>query len=106
MKDKHVFNVPLTLMKGRRFLNQTETKMATMPEDLRYLYGIYFEDYLADVEICQEFTMKNRKLIAEVILGRCGLTAVDAFYTIHNYIDTDETEVKEESWGFNYDRRV
>ncbi len=28
--------------------------------------------------------------MAEIILQRCALTAVDAFHTIHNYIDTDE----------------
>ena len=74
----------------KELLHQKEVKEATMPEDLCYLYGKYFEDYLADVEICQQFAKRNRELIAEVILGRCGLTAVDAFHTIHNYIDTDE----------------
>ena len=62
----------------------------SIPEDLCYLYGKYFEDYLADVEICQQFAKRNRELIAEIILDRCGLTAVDAFHTIHNYIDTGE----------------
>ena len=62
----------------------------SIPEDLCYLYGKYFEDYLADVEICQQFAKRNRELIAEILLDRCGLTAVDAFHTIHNYIDTDE----------------
>ena len=28
--------------------------------------------------------------MAEVILERLGIAAVDAFHTIHNYIDTDE----------------
>ena len=74
----------------KELLHQKEVKEATMPEDLCYLYGKYFEDYLADVEICQQFAKRNRELIAEIILGRCGLTAVDAFHTIHNYIDTDE----------------
>ena len=62
----------------------------SVPEDLCYLYGKYFEDYLADVEICQQFAKRNREIIAEIILERCGLTAIDAFHTIHNYIDTDE----------------
>lgn len=63
---------------------------STIPEDLCYLYGTYFEDYLHDVEICQRFARRNREKIAEVILGRTGLTGKDAFHTIHNYIDTDE----------------
>ena len=62
----------------------------SIPEDLCYLHGKYFEDYLADVEICQKFAKRNRELIAEIILDRCGLTVIDAFHTIHNYIDTGE----------------
>ena len=62
----------------------------SIPEDLCYLHGKYFEDYLADIEICQQFAKRNRELIAEIILDKCGLTAVDAFHTIHNYIDTGE----------------
>ncbi|MBE5894198.1 MAG: RtcB family protein [Lachnospiraceae bacterium] len=62
----------------------------SIPEDLCYLHGTYLEDYLADVEVCQQFATKNRELIAKVIMDRCGFTALDAFHTIHNYIDTDE----------------
>ena len=63
---------------------------ATMPEDLCYLYGTYFEDYMHDVEICQRFAKKNREKIAEVLLSRTGMTGTDGFHTIHNYIDTEE----------------
>ena len=74
----------------KELFHQREVKETSMPEDLCYLYGKYFEDYLADVEICQQFAKRNREMIAEIILGICGLTAVDAFHTIHNYIDTGE----------------
>ena len=67
--------------------NQRET---TMPEDLCYLYGQFFDDYLHDVEICQRFARRNREKIAEVLLARTGMTGSEAFHTIHNYIDTDE----------------
>lgn len=63
---------------------------ATMPEDLCYLYGTFFEDYLADVEICQRFAKRNREKIAEIILTRTGMDGTDTFHTIHNYIDTEE----------------
>ena len=63
---------------------------ATMPEDLCYLYGTYFEDYLHDVELCQRFARRNREKIAEVLLARTGMTGTDGFHTIHNYIDTEE----------------
>lgn len=67
--------------------NQRET---TMPEDLCYLYGRFFEDYLHDVEICQRFATRNREKIAEILLDRTGMTGTDGFHTIHNYIDTNE----------------
>ena len=62
----------------------------SIPEDLCYVYGKYFDNYMADVAICQQFAKRNRELIADIILKRCGFTAVDAFHTIHNYIDTGE----------------
>ena len=67
-----------------------ESREATMPEDLCFVYGQYLEDYLHDVEICQRFARRNRELMAEIILQRLGIEAIDAFHTIHNYIDTDE----------------
>jgi len=67
-----------------------ETREATMPEDLCYLYGTYLDDYLHDVEICQRFATRNREKIAEILLQRIGVTGYEAFHTIHNYIDTKE----------------
>ena len=65
-------------------------KGLTMPEDLCFVYGSYLEDYLHDVEICQRFARQNRELMAKILLERSGLTAIEAFHTIHNYIDTEE----------------
>ena len=67
-----------------------ESREATIPEDLCFVYGQYLEDYLHDVEICQRFARRSRELMAEIILQRLGIEAVEAFHTIHNYIDTDE----------------
>ena len=70
--------------------NEYEAKNPDAPEDLCWLYGEYLMDYLHDVEICQRFARLNREKMAEIILERTGMTAEDAFHTIHNYIDTDE----------------
>ena len=67
-----------------------EHKDCLIPDDLCYLYGTYFEDYLYDVEICQRFARRNRERIAEVLLERTGMMGGEAFHTIHNYIDTEE----------------
>lgn len=69
-------------------------KELSIPEELCYLYGTYFEDYLHDVEICQKFAKRNREKIAEVLLNRAGLTAGNAFHTIHNYIDINEMIIR------------
>lgn len=60
------------------------------PNDLCFVYGKYFAHYLHDLEICQRFARLNRERMAEVLLKRTGLTAVESFHTVHNYINTDE----------------
>ena len=67
-----------------------QEKETTIPEDLCFVYGQYLDDYLHDVEICQRFARQNRELMAKILLERSGMTAVSAFHTIHNYIDTEE----------------
>ena len=67
-----------------------EKRNVTMPMDLCYLYGKFFEDYMHDVEICQRFAIRNREKIAEVLLTRTDMTGTEGFHTVHNYIDTKE----------------
>ena len=62
----------------------------TMPEDLCFVYGSYLEEYLHDVEVCQQFARRSRELMASILLERAGLTGLEGFHTVHNYIDTDE----------------
>ena len=65
-------------------------KKPTMPRELCYLYGEFMEDYLHDINICQQFAKRNREKMAEILLEKTGLTAIDTFQTIHNYIDVEE----------------
>lgn len=65
-------------------------KMPTLPRDLCFLYGSFMEDYIHDVDICQRFAERNRQKMAEIILERCGWSAVESFQTVHNYIDVNE----------------
>ena len=67
-----------------------EKENPSMPEDLCYLSGRYLEDYLHDIKICQNFAKKNREKMAEIILKKAKIKALEVFHTIHNYIDTDE----------------
>ena len=74
----------------KRLEREFETKEPTLPRDLCYLYDSFMEDYLYDVDICQKFAERNRAKMAEVILVKTGMVAVETFQTIHNYIDVKE----------------
>lgn len=63
---------------------------SNIPDNLCWLYGTYFDDYIHDMVICQEFALKNRELMSEIILDRIGITSKESFHTVHNYIDTNE----------------
>ena len=79
------------LQEALKELNRAfQAKAAEIPADLAFLFGSYLEDYLHDIEICQDFARRNREVIARVLLERTGLTAGAAFHTVHNYIDTEE----------------
>ena len=67
-----------------------KAKKPDVPEDICWLYGSFLEDYLHDVEICQHFARRNREKMAEIIEELYGLTALESFHTIHNYIDVSE----------------
>ena len=67
-----------------------KAKVSEIPDDICWLYGSFLDDYLHDVEVCQAFARRSREKMAEIILERTGMTAVEAFHTIHNYIDTNE----------------
>ena len=64
--------------------------VSDIPEDLCYLSGEAFQDYLHDVELCQHFAKRNREMMAKIIFEKCNLSGMDAFHTIHNYIDSGE----------------
>ena len=74
----------------RRMKAEYAAKTPDVPEDICWLYGSWMEDYLHDVEICQRFARRNREMMAEALLERTGMMALEAFHTIHNYIDTEE----------------
>lgn len=62
-------------------------KKPSINKDLAYLTGQYFESYMSDMEVMQRFAELNRRTMAQIILKEAGLSAVDSFETIHNYID-------------------
>ena len=74
----------------KQMAKEWEEKEPTMPRELCYLYGEFMEDYLHDINICQQFAKRNREKMAEILLEKTGLVAIETFQTIHNYIDVEE----------------
>lgn len=66
-------------------------KKPKVSKEMAYLEGKNLEDYLHDINIVQMFSNENRRAIAETILSKAGLTEVESFTTIHNYIDLDNS---------------
>lgn len=60
-----------------------------IPSYLAYLEGTHLKNYLHDVGIIQEYANKNRKIMANEIITRMGLSIEEEFTTCHNYIDLD-----------------
>lgn len=58
-----------------------------IPKELCYLTDKYREQYLHDMKICQEYAIKNRATIADIILSLMNLSSEFSFETIHNYIE-------------------
>jgi len=75
---------------GLRLLREEHrSREQEIPVQFAYVEGQNLKDYIHDMRIVQRFAAMNRQAIAQVILEGMGLTAVDQFSTIHNYIDTE-----------------
>jgi RNA-splicing ligase RtcB len=61
-----------------------------IPQDLAYVSGGLFGDYINDMQIVQFFAMLNRKAMMAEILSALAIpvdAVAERFTTIHNYID-------------------
>ena len=66
--------------------------ISDIPQDLAYVSGELFDDYLNDMKVTQYFALLNRKAMMDVIKKGLNIpmdAECEQFSTIHNYIDTD-----------------
>lgn len=61
-----------------------------VPNDLRWLTGEYFNEYLDDMKIVQMYANDNRHAMLRVICEEMGWKHKDEINTIHNCIDVDK----------------
>lgn len=72
-----------------RTVREAKRAVADFDKALAYVEGELFDDYIHDMKIVQEYAALNRKAMISEITDGLGLTVVDGFTTVHNYIDTD-----------------
>ena len=60
-----------------------------IPMELAYVSDSLFDDYIHDMAIIQRFAQLSRQAMMDVLLSGLGLTEVERFETIHNYIDME-----------------
>jgi len=71
--------------------------MPEYPRALCFLSGKYREDYLNDMNICQNYASLNRNTMADIILNKMFNTSLEnyeAFTTIHNYINFKDNIIR------------
>lgn len=68
-----------------------------IPKELCYLTGDDRENYLYDMDICQEFALQNRDMITRIILDKMGWEEIDHFHTVHNYINFNDNIIRKGS---------
>lgn len=82
-------------------------KKTNLRGDLSFLTGTDLDNYLNDMKICQTYAQKNRLEIGNTILRNLGNTRiVDAFETIHNYIDFDDMILRKGAISCTKGKRV
>lgn len=99
VNKKEIINDLIKSLKeqGREKEIQSELKKLQFPkinEDLAYLEGVDLENYLHDMQICQKFASDNRRAMATIILRELGLSPINIFETIHNYLDVESKIIR------------
>lgn len=77
---------------GREKEIQSELKKIkpnVVDKELAHLEGLYFEQYIHDMNIVQQYASMNRHLILNTICEKMGLFTWYYIETIHNYIDIE-----------------
>jgi tRNA-splicing ligase RtcB (3'-phosphate/5'-hydroxy nucleic acid ligase) len=76
-------------MEIQKALQSYKEKTPVIPDDLAYLEGEDFHNYIHDMKLAQHYAKANREEIARTILTKMAFDELDRFDTIHNYIDTE-----------------
>lgn len=71
-------------------IKEAKAPLAGVTKDLSFLTGDRLDQYLNDLVLAQKFAHLNRKTMLDIIVEKAGLTIIDEFDSIHNFIDVEE----------------
>lgn len=69
----------------------SKLKGANCPDELAYVEGTDFSNYIHDMELAQKYAALNRKSMLKTITDCLGIfpdEIIESFSSVHNYIDT------------------
>lgn len=101
LKDNYDYRVSNTINTYKRigleYMIEEELESLEKPpqKSMAYLQGDSFNNYIFDMKIAQEYADRNRAEISKAILNELGITPIDRFTTVHNYIETEANEYGE-----------
>jgi RNA-splicing ligase RtcB len=86
----HTGSRNLGLMVAKYWQDVAAKEHPNKHQDLAYLEGNAFDEYIHDMKIMQTFAELNRRAILDRIADKMGFgSTFQSFQTIHNYIDMD-----------------
>lgn len=77
-----------------RTIREARALSAGFNKELSFLTGNKLEQYLNDLALAQKFAHLNRKTMLDIIVEKAGLTIIDEFDSIHNFIDIEEGVIR------------
>ena len=80
---------PQEIEKGLQELQDNFPASSEIPEKYAYVEGQNLMNYIHDMRIVQRYAALNRQAMTQTILEGMGMTEIERFTTIHNYIDTE-----------------
>ena len=74
----------------------------TFADEVGYIDGELLDNYLHDVDICQQWAHKSRVAILDEIVSVLGWSVDDSLESIHNYIDVSEMILRKGAISAHY----
>lgn len=89
-------------------IKKIREKYSNIKTHSNYLEGDFFDEYIHDIKIVQNYAIGNREKMKKSIINHFNLNKniIDEFESIHNYIDTENNIVRKGAISANKNQKV